>query len=131
MIDATIAPKARSRIANEIGSVTFSVSSRPRLMSSLMSWLMKVLSMTWSVRVGLAARAASTIGRTPARRAVTRSFPPAILPMIRTVVPSGETRPAPTGALKGSVTDSNVLIAAPFSGAVASVSFETRSETAA
>ena len=86
-------------------------------MSALMSSLMNVLLMAWMARPGLAVRASARIGRTGAMSGVTRSLSPSIRPTIRTVDPSGETRPAAGGAANGSASWLKVGVWAPSSGA--------------
>ena len=61
----------------------------------------------------------------------TRVSSPSIRPTIRTVDPSGETRPASGGAENGSVSWSNVGVWTPSSGAPAARSCATTSPTAA
>ncbi len=129
--EATIAPNANSRMMNVSGIVRRSESSRPSEISALMSSLMNVLLMAWIARPGLAARASSRIGRTGAMSGATRVSSPSIRPTIRTVDPSGETRPASGGAANGSASWSKVGVWTPSSGAPAARSCATRSPTAA
>ena len=117
--DATIAPNANSRMRNVSGIVSRSESSSSVEISSLMSSLMNVLSMAWIVRFGLAARAASTIGRTGASSGATRVSSPGIRPTIRTVVPSALTSPASGGASNGSRNWSKVGVVDAVDGALA------------
>ena len=93
----------------------------------LMSSLMNVLLMAWIASSGCAARASARIGRTGAMSGVTRVSSPSMRPTIRTVDPSGETRPAAGGAENGSASWSNVGVWTPSSGALDAWSFATRS----
>ena len=111
--------------------VSRSESSRPSEISALMSSLMNVLLMAWIARPGFAVRAPSRIGRTGARSGPTRVSSPSMRPTIRTVDPSGDTRPASGGAENGSVSWSNVGVWTPASGAPAARSWATTSPTAA
>ena len=69
-------------------------------MRALMSSLMNVLLIAWIASAGLAVRAVARIGRTGAMSGVTRVSSPLIRPMIRTVDPSADTRPAAGGAVE-------------------------------
>ena len=129
-IAATIAPNANSRMMKVSGIVRRRESSRPSEISALMSSLMNVLLMAWIARPGLAALAPSRSGRTGAMSGTTRVSSPSIRPTIRTVDPSGETRPASGGAENGSVSWSNVGVWTPSSGALAARSWATTSPTA-
>ncbi len=122
--DATIAPNANSRMMNVSGIVSDSDESRPSLMSALMSSLMNVLLMAWiaEVRVRRPGLGEDRQDRRD-RAASTRVSSPSMRPTIRTVDPSGETRPAAGGAASGSASWLKVGVWTPSSGAPDACSF--------
>ena len=113
-IEATNAPNVMSRMM-KVRPIVMNVRSRPSLirlvMSSFVSVLLTELTVNPEPSVSIAAIAARTGGRRPS----TTAWSPVIRPLMRTVVPSGDTSPACGGAVAGSWTSSKTGTVAPFS----------------
>ncbi len=98
---ATRAPNVISRMM-KVSPIVMNVRSRPLLISSVMSWFVRVWLTECTVNPAVLASIAAIAGRIGTTCRVTTAVSPSTRATIRTVDWSGDTRNASGGAVRGS-----------------------------